>query len=242
MSRGKETGARTRHKKSEEEFTRKTETIQCYLWKEPCRVTQLCEETRTEVVKAIQTGDQLRKSTGERERERGERNRKIPFKQESPGLPDSRYQVAGSRGRSSSSGFGGRRWHSGRSGRDTWVPLNHSQHEQLLYSAALGSRGVQELGQPMREGCEPQKDCVYLRPRTWSIQKYHTRPVCIEVIDGGVGGGWGGLVRQMKKTGKVSWNLGQFDVTVNFTCYFAFQGVLNRHASHSIPQPCYPVE
>ena len=52
-----------------------TETIQGYLWKEPCRVTQCVEETWTGVDRAVETRrDPLRKSTGEREREaRGER-------------------------------------------------------------------------------------------------------------------------------------------------------------------------
>ena len=141
MSRGKETGARLGTRRVKKSL--QTETIQCYLWKEPCRVTQLVRRDQDRSGQShSDRRDPLRKSTGEREGSKGRKRSRIPAKQESLGLPDSRYQVAGSRGRSSSSSFGGRRWHSGRSGRDTWVPLNPPSASSCFYFRCSGSRGV----------------------------------------------------------------------------------------------------
>ena len=49
-----------------------TETIQCYLWKEPCRVTQLVRRDQDRSGQShSDRRDPLRKSTGEREGKKG---------------------------------------------------------------------------------------------------------------------------------------------------------------------------
>ena len=166
---------------------------------------------------------------------KGRKRNRILAKQESPDLPDSGQQETGSRGNSSSSSsFGGRRWHSGRTGRDTWEPPNPSSTSSCFYSRCFGSRGVPgALGNQWREGCEPQKDCVIT-----CVQNMEHPEVPPHLYlhwghwwrgwEGGTEGGWWG---QMKNTGKVSRNLRT--VMVNFTC--SVSRVLNRHASHSKP-------
>ena len=56
-----------------------TETIHGYLWKEPCRVTQCVEETRTGVDRGVETRrDPLRKKYWRERGKQGEKEKQNP--------------------------------------------------------------------------------------------------------------------------------------------------------------------
>ena len=153
--------------------------------------------------RAVETrGDPLRKSTGEREGSKGRKRNRIPAKQESPGLPDSRHQVAGSRGRSSSSSFGGGQWHSGRSGGDTWMPLKPPSASSCFYSRCSGSRGGSRSSrQPMRGRMwAPEGLCHHLHPEHGASRSTIPLEFALRSLMAGVGRGHRvGLVRTNEK-------------------------------------------